>query len=300
MPKFDIIVKPGEPLPDEFAQILNKRLSPSLREKLLKHGGLIRLSVASPYVDRKVAKKTPVVVDASFIAELEADAKDVEIIRTRLQPLAVNQLREICTRLLLPVRSQASSREIREAVVQRIQSEHFWQKISGSSSPSNTEQKRVEPMLYFAYGSNMDWEQMHHRCPKAKFLFKATLPNYTLEFTHQRINNRGGAADVVERPGEVVWGVVYQLEDSDLPGLYGSEGYQPGRSHNSYAPSIVTVFRDGNMDHPVETMAFTVSHKLPPHQKPSHEYLAHILDGAKHWELPVDYQAMFKNFEVQA
>ena len=135
MPKFDIILKPGEPLPEEFAPILSKRLSPALREKLLKHGGLIRLSVASPYIDRKAAKKTPIVVDDTFIVGLEANAKDVEGIRERLQPLAIKQLLEICTRLQLPVRSRASSREIREAVVQRIQSGHFWQKISGAHQP---------------------------------------------------------------------------------------------------------------------------------------------------------------------
>src|SRR2546421_22198 len=53
VPKFDLILKPGEPIPEEFAVILHKRLSPAVREKLLKHGGLIRLSVATPYVDRK-------------------------------------------------------------------------------------------------------------------------------------------------------------------------------------------------------------------------------------------------------
>lgn len=132
MPKFDIILKPGEPLPEEFRSILNKRLSPALREKLLKHGGLIRLSIASPYVDRKAVKAKTVVVDDALIAELETNSKNAELVRARLQPLAIKQLTEICRRLQLPVRSSASSREIREAIVQRIQSEHFWQKISGS------------------------------------------------------------------------------------------------------------------------------------------------------------------------
>ena len=137
MPKFDLVIRPGEPLPEEFASILNKRLSPAFRQKLLKHGGLIRLSVASPYVDRKAAKKTPVVVDDALMTELESKSKDVEALRLRLLPLAIKQLLEICARLQLPVRSQASSREIREAVVQRLQSGHFWQKISDPQGPPN-------------------------------------------------------------------------------------------------------------------------------------------------------------------
>jgi len=132
VPKFDIILKPGEPLPEEFLPILSKRLSPALRQKLLKHGGLIRLSVSSPYVDRKEARKSPIVVDDEFIRNLEAKAHDAEAIRLALQPLAVKQLLEICTRLQLPVRSKGSSREIREAVVERLRSGHFWQRISDS------------------------------------------------------------------------------------------------------------------------------------------------------------------------
>jgi len=135
VPKFDIILKPGESLPNEFSAILSTRLSPAFRQKLLKHGGLIRLSVASPYVDRKLAKKNPVVVDDVFMKELEAISKDAAALRLRLQPVPVKKLLEICARLQLPVRSQASSREVREAVIQRLQSGHFWQEISGSQQP---------------------------------------------------------------------------------------------------------------------------------------------------------------------
>jgi gamma-glutamylcyclotransferase len=154
-------------------------------------------------------------------------------------------------------------------------------------------------MIYFAYGSNMDWKQLHDRCPMAEFMFKATLPDYALKFTHQRIKNRGGAADVVECQGEIVWGVIYQLNDLDLRGLYSSEGYQPGRTRNSYAPISVTVYRDGASDFPVTATTFTVCRKLAPHQKPSREYLDHILAGAKHWNLPNDYQMMLQGFETR-
>jgi hypothetical protein len=130
VPKFDLILKPGEPLPEEFVPILTKRLSPVLREKLLKHGGLIRLSVSSPYVDRKEAKKHPTQIDDIFMAELEARSKESDVIRSRLELLSIKQLMEIIARLGLPVRSKASSREIREAILQRLQSGHFWEKIS--------------------------------------------------------------------------------------------------------------------------------------------------------------------------
>ena len=152
-------------------------------------------------------------------------------------------------------------------------------------------------MIYFAYGSNMDWNQMRDRCPAAQFLFKATLKGYTLVFTHQRINNKGGAADVVERPNGIVWGVVYHVEDSDLPGLYRSEGYQPGRARNSYAPITVTVHPHDDAKRELKVTTFTVCQKLPPHQQPSREYLDRILAGAHYWSLPQDYQETLERIE---
>lgn len=38
-------------------------------------------------------------------------------------------------------------------------------------------------MLYFAYGSNMDFERMRQRSPNARFLFRAMLLGYELAFT---------------------------------------------------------------------------------------------------------------------
>jgi hypothetical protein len=154
-------------------------------------------------------------------------------------------------------------------------------------------------VLYFAYGSNMDWEQMRDRCPSAQFLFKATLKGYTMAFTHQRINNKGGAADVVECADSIVWGVVYSLEDSDLPGLYRSEGFQPGRTQNSYAPVTVIVHPDNVQNRALKVSTFTVCRKLAPHQQPSREYLDRILAGARHWNLPGGYRETLERIETR-
>lgn len=154
-------------------------------------------------------------------------------------------------------------------------------------------------MLYFAYGSNMDWGQMQHRCPAAQFLFKATLRDYALAFTHQRIQNRGGAADVVATPNGIVWGVVYNLENTDLPGLYQSEGYQPGRARNSYSPTPVAVHPDDDPNRTINVTTFSVCRKLPPNQQPSREYLDLILTGARHWNLPQNYREALERIEAR-
>ncbi len=38
-------------------------------------------------------------------------------------------------------------------------------------------------MIYFVYGSNMNWDRMHEHCPSARFLFKAKLKGFRLDFT---------------------------------------------------------------------------------------------------------------------
>jgi hypothetical protein len=64
-------------------------------------------------------------------------------------------------------------------------------------------------MLYFAYGSNMDFERMRQRSPNARFLFRAMLLGYELAFTRQMRDNKGGAADIRDSAGARVWGVAY-------------------------------------------------------------------------------------------
>lgn len=40
----------------------------------------------------------------------------------------------------------------------------------------------MEETLYFAYGSNINLEQMEHRCPDAQLVGPVTLQNYELQF----------------------------------------------------------------------------------------------------------------------
>jgi len=40
-------------------------------------------------------------------------------------------------------------------------------------------------MLYFAYGSNMDWAQMRSRCRTARFVCVEKLKDHRLAFTRK-------------------------------------------------------------------------------------------------------------------
>ena len=81
-------------------------------------------------------------------------------------------------------------------------------------------------MYYFAYGSNLHWPQMQRRCPSAKFVTIAKLPNYEFGITrHSRLRNCG-TANVCAVAGREVWGAVYDVSDADLDVMDGFEdGY---------------------------------------------------------------------------
>ena len=71
-------------------------------------------------------------------------------------------------------------------------------------------------MRYFAYGSNMNWPQMQRRCPSSKFVCVARLANYQFGITrHSRLRDCG-TANVFPGPGKEVWGVVYDVSNSEL------------------------------------------------------------------------------------
>ena len=73
--------------------------------------------------------------------------------------------------------------------------------------------------LYFAYGSNIDLEQMARRCPAAQVVGPATLENYELAF-------RGsGFATIVPKRGSVVHGLLWSITPLCEQALDRYEGY---------------------------------------------------------------------------
>jgi len=92
-------------------------------------------------------------------------------------------------------------------------------------------------MFYFAYGSNLDWEQMRNRCPSASFFCVAVLPGCRLDFTHysEARNRNCWVADIVADVNEKVWGVVYCIDKSDIGNLDKHEGYKLQRVKNIYS-----------------------------------------------------------------
>ncbi len=144
-------------------------------------------------------------------------------------------------------------------------------------------------MLYFAYGSNMNWPQMHARCPDAKFHCVASLRDHRLAFTRTSPRwQNGGVGDVVADSGRVVWGVVYEVSPGDIAKLDSIEGFQPGHAANEYTREKVTVYDRGRTRKPLEVEIYRAVSQGKTFA-PSAGYMKTIVDGAKHWKLPELY-----------
>ena len=73
--------------------------------------------------------------------------------------------------------------------------------------------EKMNPVLYFAYGSNLDDAQMRERCANARVVGRATLPNYALVFGGFSHRWGGAVASVVRAKGACVEGLLYDPED---------------------------------------------------------------------------------------
>ena len=119
----------------------------------------------------------------------------------------------------------------------------------------------------FAYGSNLDEDQMGMRCPSSFPTYTATLPGYRLAFQGHSRGWGGGVATVVRDPSADVIGMVYEVTLEDLSRLDRFEGH-PVVYRRGLMPVITS---DG------ETRMVQVYRRTPaPPTTPSDDYFETI------------------------
>lgn len=132
---------------------------------------------------------------------------------------------------------------------------------------------RSGTLLYFAYGSNMNRNQMAFRCPDAKVAGTVRLEGYRLAFCE---NGGGiGVATVLPEPDSFVDGVLWRISERDERRLDHYEGFP-----YLYGKAPVTV--TGRNGQKLEVMAYSMNspYKEVP-AMPSKAYLEGILDGCR-------------------
>lgn len=120
---------------------------------------------------------------------------------------------------------------------------------------------------------------MTEAAPGARFLFTAHFPEVRLVFV---ANGSGPVASLVASPGSTVWGGIFEVPKAEVEQLVSIEAAE-GRNPTW---EMKAVDRAGNKH---ECLAFVTDGNGAGVEKPSPEYLATMIRGARHWNLPAGW-----------
>ena len=158
-------------------------------------------------------------------------------------------------------------------------------------------------MLYFAYGSNLDPDQMRERCPGHRAVGMVRLRDHKLIFPRFSPDWGGGVASLQLSHGKDLWGMVYELTDEDLKVLDAREGFHtPADANNRYErePIWVELVRPEDGSVPRRVRAWTYLARLANPSLPSRRYMDTVIKGARAHRLPDDYIAALGRLPVLA
>ena len=132
-------------------------------------------------------------------------------------------------------------------------------------------------VAYFAYGCNMSTQWLKNRVVYAKPLSRAKLPNKRLVCNKKSIDG-SGKANLVDSPRDMVWGVLYEIDEVELNKLDLIEG--------GYKREILEVITDEGS--PVKAHVY-ISSKLTKAARPYDRYKELMIKGAREHQLPASY-----------
>ena len=132
--------------------------------------------------------------------------------------------------------------------------------------------------FYFAYGSNINLNQMEYRCPNAQVVGPVVLENYKLLF---RSNTRNaGVATIKPHKGRKVYGLLWKITPECEKSLDIYEGYP-----RLYGKEDVTVRDSSGQEFTV--MAYVMTDLCKEPALPSVFYYGGIETGYRQNGLPV-------------
>jgi hypothetical protein len=139
--------------------------------------------------------------------------------------------------------------------------------------------------LYFAYGGNMNREQIESRCTKPEVLAVAKIPDLKLDFfDHGKVWD-SGLESAVAAPGHDLWGVVYKLSAYAQDSLDDHQDIRlDGTGAYFHYPAIAT----DDMGKTYKVLFYKKDNRSE-HSKPSREFLDFLVKGAEERGLPAAY-----------
>ena len=137
-------------------------------------------------------------------------------------------------------------------------------------------------MRHFGYGSNLNIEFLRGYCPSAEFTMKAYLPNYEVQFRFWSEKRQGGISTIIEKPGGLVHGVIYEVPEAELLDLDVLESVPQGLYKRE---TFLVLGEDGGWH---EADLYRVAEPKGPFT-PSRGYVELMLAGARSHGLALNY-----------
>jgi len=155
---------------------------------------------------------------------------------------------------------------------------------------------------YFAYGSNMDKEDLDKWCenkrkPMVTFrsISPAKLNGYKLSFNYFSSCRNGGAANIMESKKDCVYGLLIEMEKDNLNTIRTKEGYP-----NFYDEICVGVETfNGTLFRDVKTYKVVKSQEKPNHQPPTRYYMQLIIKNARKYSFPSEYIRFLESIQTR-
>ena len=129
-------------------------------------------------------------------------------------------------------------------------------------------------MLYFAYGSNLNHEQMQRRCKNPQYIKKFFLRNYKLFFC--AFGSSYGVANIIPQLGSQVPGGVWEISQSDENELDTYEKFPTKYTKDFFILSG-------------ENVMFYIIKKQYSFKPPQKQYIDIINQGYKDCDLDIEY-----------
>ncbi|MFY9637690.1 MAG: gamma-glutamylcyclotransferase family protein [Methanobacterium sp.] len=132
-------------------------------------------------------------------------------------------------------------------------------------------------LLYFAYGSNMDRKRLSDRIGSAYKWDVGMVLGKRLSFNKLGLDSTG-KANLVDHEGETAYGVIYQVNESDLIKL--------DRFEVGYLRKTLEIRSDNNGY--VQAISYLADY-LPDFISPKKNYMNYIIQGAEEHGLKQNY-----------
>lgn len=134
----------------------------------------------------------------------------------------------------------------------------------------------------------MDFKTLQKHCPNAKYVSKAVLPNFQVQFNFLSKTYGGGVTGVESAPGKLAKGVIYDLPLDEMEHLDKIEAVPEGLY---YRQKVLAVDEEGDL---LEVYTYRTTNPKGPY-KPTKKYMELMIKGAKEHGLDPEYIKFLEN-----